>query len=102
MLLDFNRLYLELKTKDDKVRYDYYRVNSGRMDNSYTVKDFNISNYVFKVKNLVFSEENKNTKIYAKDKLYDEIENAVIRPIKDDYYLLSQDGKNSFVYIKQN
>lgn len=102
MILDTNKLYLELKARDNKIRYDYYRINSGKVDKSYTVSDFNISNYVFKVKNLIFSEENKYTKIYAKDKLYDEIENAVIRPIKDDYYLLSQDGKNSFVYIKQN
>ena len=102
MILDTNKLYLELKARDNKVRYDYYRINSGKVDKSYTVSDFNINNYVFKVKNLIFSEENKYTKIYAKDKLYDEIENAVIRPIKDDYYLLSQDGKNSFVYIKQN
>ena len=102
MLLDFNKIYLELKTRDDKIRYDYYRLNSGKLDNSYAVTDFNISNNVFKVKNLIFSDENKNIKIYVKDELYDELENAVIRHIKDDYYLLNMNDKNAFVYIKQN
>lgn len=100
LMPSYNRLYTELPF-DGKIRYNFYRINTGTVIESYTKEKVDVEFEVFGVNNLIFSRENNKISIYNGETLYDEITALKITHLHDDYYLITKDDGNSFVKIEQ-
>ena len=100
LMLNYNELYTELPA-DDKIRYNYYRINSGSLIASYTKESVDVEFEIFKVDELIFSRQDQKISVYYHNNLYDEIPADKISHLNGDTYLLEQEGKNNFVQIKQ-
>ncbi len=100
IMLNYNQLYTELPT-ENKIRYNYYRINSGSLIASYTKEKVDVEFEVFKVDKLVFSRENNKISVYYHNNLYDEITADKISHLNANNYVVQQEGKNNFVQIIQ-
>ncbi len=100
IMINNNRLYIDFPV-NGKIKYSFYRINSGRSIEAYVKDSVDVTFKVMQVKKLVFSQENNQISVYFNNELYDTFEAEYLENLYDDYYLLKTTDKVKFVKITQ-
>lgn len=100
IMLNNNRLYIDFPT-NGKIRYDFYRINSGKSTDAFIKDSVDVTFKVMQVDKLIFSQENNQFSVYFNNELYDTFEADYLENLYGNYYLLKTADKAQFVKITQ-